>query len=37
MKLYLDSMLWVYSFEGHPNFGPTSRAFAARMRADPAT
>jgi predicted nucleic acid-binding protein len=32
MKLYLDSMLWVYYFEGHPQFGPPTQSFVNRMR-----
>jgi predicted nucleic acid-binding protein len=33
MKPYLDSMLWVYCFEGHPAFGPPTQTFVNRMRA----
>jgi uncharacterized protein len=32
MKLYLDSMIWVYILEGHPIFGTHAREFFARMR-----
>jgi len=32
MKLYLDSMLWVYYFEGHPVLGPPTQSFVNRMR-----
>jgi predicted nucleic acid-binding protein len=32
MKLYLDSMVWVYYFEGHPEFGPPSQVFVNRIR-----
>jgi predicted nucleic acid-binding protein len=32
MKLYLDAMLWIYAFEGHPTFGPLTNAFTQRMR-----
>ncbi len=32
MKLYLDSMLWIYYFEGHPEFGPPAQAFVNRTR-----
>jgi predicted nucleic acid-binding protein len=32
MKLYLDSMLWVYYFEGHQVFGPPTQSFVNRMR-----
>jgi len=33
MKLYLDSMVWVYFFEKHPVFNPAVRAFMARSQA----
>jgi predicted nucleic acid-binding protein len=32
MKLYLDSMLWIYYFEGHATFGPPTQSFVHRMR-----
>jgi predicted nucleic acid-binding protein len=32
MKLYLDSMLWVYYFESNPVFGPQTQSFVHRMR-----
>jgi predicted nucleic acid-binding protein len=32
MKLYLDSMLWIYYFEGHTTFGPLTQYFVNRMR-----
>ena len=32
MKLYLDSMLWIYYFEGHTTFGPPTQSFVNRMR-----
>jgi len=30
MKLYLDSMVWVYFYEKHPQFHPTARALIRR-------
>jgi predicted nucleic acid-binding protein len=32
MKLYLDSMIWVYILEGNPISGTSAREFLARMR-----
>jgi hypothetical protein len=32
MKLYLDSMFWIYYFEGHTTFGPPTQSFVNRMR-----
>jgi predicted nucleic acid-binding protein len=32
MNLYLDSMLWIYYFEGHHTFGPPTQSFVDRMR-----
>ncbi len=32
MRLYLDSMLWIYDFEGHPVFGSSTRSFVGRLR-----
>jgi predicted nucleic acid-binding protein len=32
MKLYLDSMLWVYYFEGHRDFGPPTRSSVNHWR-----
>jgi predicted nucleic acid-binding protein len=32
MKLYFDSMLWIYYLEGHPIFGPPAHSFVNRIR-----
>jgi predicted nucleic acid-binding protein len=32
MRLYFDSMLWIYYFEGHALFGPPTQSFVNRAR-----
>lgn len=33
MRVYLDSMVWIYFLEGHPVFGPESRTLITKLRA----
>jgi hypothetical protein len=33
MNVYLDSMQWIYFFEGNPQFNPQTRAFILREQA----
>ncbi len=32
MRLYLDTMVWIYALEGHPEFGARAQDLMARIR-----
>lgn len=32
MRFYLDSMVWIYAFEGNPMFGLAAQAFLRKLR-----
>lgn len=32
MRFYLDSMVWIYAFEGNPHFGSAAQSFIRNLR-----
>ena len=32
MRFYLDSMVWIYAFEGNPTFGAAAQSFLKKLR-----